>query len=168
MPVPHLRLHSAFGLVAQVLINRGYAVGPHSAAILIVEQDRALQKIFVVTIDRPADVTVGVSPFSRLDIDPRSDQTNGRAAIVNLNQSALGLLVEDRPVRKFAERAKLNQQSPRLRRIGYVAAHFAGLEIDVAIRQAGWRSKDRQQAVAQILRQIQKTLVARHLVTRKQ
>ena len=81
---------------------------PHPAAILIVEQNRALQKIFVVTIDRSADMAVGVGPLSRLDVDPRSHQTNGRAAIVNFNQRALCFVIEDLPVSESRQRAELN------------------------------------------------------------
>src|SRR5438094_5237746 len=103
--------HAALSLVAQILIDGADAFIPHPPAILIVKQDRALQKIFVITIDRAADVTVGVGPLPCLDIDPCSDQTDRRAAIVNLNQRALCFVIENLPVSESRQRAELNQQS---------------------------------------------------------
>jgi len=67
--------------------------------------------------------------------------------MVDFNQRVLRFVKINLLVRKFAERAKLNQQSPCFRRIRYIAAHLAGLKIDIAIRETRWRVKDREQTV---------------------
>src|SRR5882724_1088767 len=79
-----------------------------------------------------------------------------------------GFIIEDLFVGKFAERAKLNQQSSCFRRVGYLTAHFARLKIDVAVWQTGRRIKDRQQTVAQIFGKIEEAFVAGQLITREQ
>src|SRR6185436_18359983 len=56
--------------VLEILINRDDAFVPHLPAVFIVEKNRALQKIFVVTVDRPADVAARICPLTVLHIDP--------------------------------------------------------------------------------------------------
>src|ERR1041385_908931 len=151
-----------------MFINRFEAFIPHPATILIGEQNCALQKILVITIDRATDMAVGVGPLSRLDIDPGADQTDRGATIVNLNQRALGLVVEDLSMSKARERAELNQQRSCFRGVRDVAAYLARFQIYVAVRNAGWRFENGQQTITQIFGELQKSPVAGHLITRKQ
>ena len=95
----------------------------------------------------------------------RPDETYRRAPLVNFDERALGLLVEDGAARELGERAELYQQSPGLRRVGFCAADFARLEVDEPVRQARGRVEDRQKPVPQILRQPQESLVARELIS---
>ena len=81
----------------QISIDRNRALIPHPPAVLIIKQNRALQEIFVITIDRAADMTVGVSPVPRLDIDPGADQTDGRAAIEYFHQRPFRFVIKDLP-----------------------------------------------------------------------
>src|SRR5574341_1297892 len=81
--------------VRKIPIDRNNAFLPHSAAIVIVEENRALQEILVVAVDCAADVTVGVRPLSGLDIDPSADETNRRAPFVDFDQRSFGDLKID-------------------------------------------------------------------------
>ena len=64
--------------------------------IFITEEEPALQKVFVVAIDRAANVAIGVSPRARLDIDPSADQTDRRPPFVDVGECSLGPVVKDR------------------------------------------------------------------------
>src|SRR6185369_234564 len=83
----------------QIRIDCLDALIPHPAAILVLKQNRALQKILVITIDRAADVTVSIRPLSGLNIDPRSNQTDARAAVVDFDQRALRLVIKNLSMR---------------------------------------------------------------------
>src|SRR5581483_5896045 len=72
MTVPEFRGLASFRFVAQVLIDCRDSAFPHLPAIRIVKHNRALQKIFVVTVNRAADVAVGVGPLAGLYVDPSS------------------------------------------------------------------------------------------------
>jgi hypothetical protein len=96
MSIPELCAHVVALFVGEVFVDCGNAVCPHAFAILIAKEQRALQEVFVVTVDRAADVTVGIGPFARLDVYPLTDETDLRTAIVSFNKSSLGLLVKDR------------------------------------------------------------------------
>jgi len=66
-------------LSTPVLVYCRDAVQPHPLAILIVKQQPALQQILVITIDGAADVTIGVGPLAGFNVDPSTDQPDGRA-----------------------------------------------------------------------------------------
>src|SRR5438045_1299081 len=138
MSIPQLRFQGASGLVPQEQVNSADAFVPHPATILIVKQNRALQQIFVVTINRSADMAVGVGPLTRLDIDPGADQTYRRAPVVNLNQSALRLVIENLSMSKARQSAELDQQCSRFSRIRDVVPHLSRFQIHIAIGQACW------------------------------
>ena len=97
-------------LVGEILVDCRDALVPHALAVLIAKQQRAFQKVFVITVDRAADVTVGVGPLAGLDVDPFADQTDLRATVVCFDERALGLFVKDRFAGEFAQCAKLDDQ----------------------------------------------------------
>ena len=109
-------------------------------------------------------MAVRVSPRAGLDVDVRADEAERGAPLVDLDERALGLLVEDGPPREFGERAELYEQRAGLGRVRLRAAHLSRLEVDEPVRDARGRVEDGQQPVPQILRQIQEPLVARELV----
>ena len=62
---------------------------PHPLAVLIAEEQRTLQKVLIVTIDRAADMTVCVGPLACFNIDPLADQPDLRSAVISFDQRAL-------------------------------------------------------------------------------
>src|SRR5207248_2686933 len=95
MTVPELRKSFALRLVAQVLVYGRNADVPHRAAVLIIKENCALQKIFVVAVNRPADVTVGVGPLTSLNVNPGADQSDRRSAFVCFDQGAFRLVIKN-------------------------------------------------------------------------
>jgi hypothetical protein len=156
MTIPELQFISpraAVDAVGQILVYGGDAIQPHAFAILVVEQQPALQKVFVIAVDSAADVAIGIDPLARLDIDPGANQANRRTALVNLDQGALGFVVENGPAGKLAERAEFNQQSSRLSRGWCAGRELCRSSSSHTCREGRWRIEDRQQAVAEIFRQ---------------
>ena len=127
-------------------------------AIFVVEEDGALQQILVVGIDAAADVAGGIDPLAGFDVDGGTDQTDWRAAIVNLDQSPLRLVVINLFAGQLAERAELDEQRTDLGGIALHAFHRAGLQVDEDVGHAGWRVERRKQAVPEIVGEVQQAL----------
>src|SRR5215213_465937 len=157
--VPQLDAAFVAYFIRQILVDGGNAFGPHPFAVRIAKQQRALQKVLVITVDRAADVTIGIGPLAGLDIDPLANQSDLRAAVVGLNERTLGLFEKDWFAGELAQRAKLDNQRARFRRVADRLTYFAGLQVDVAIRHAGWRAEDWQQSITEVFGEIQKALV---------
>src|SRR5260370_42628142 len=99
-------------------------------------------------MDGSVDMAGSVGPLASLNIKPSADKTDGRPPFVDFHQRALGLVVENGTMSYPSERAELDHQRSRFGWIRYVAAHFPGLQIDIAIRQTRRRIKHRQQTVS--------------------
>src|SRR6185369_17153162 len=115
MTVPKLHLIFATYLVREILINRRDALVPHPFAVSIAKQQRALQQVLVITIDRAADVAVSIRPLACLDIDPLAHQPDLRAAVVRFDERALRLLEKYRFAGELAQRPKLEDQRASFR-----------------------------------------------------
>ncbi len=105
-----------------------------------------------------------IGPLAGLDVDVQTDQTDPGAAVEGFGQRPLGLVVIDRISGQLAQRAELDQQGAGLGRIADGAADLAGAQVDVGVRQPGLALEHRQQALAQILGQLEQALVAAELV----
>src|SRR5215212_6568259 len=102
MAVPQLRIPTFSSLIGEILVDRYDTFAPHAFAVRVTEKQRALQNVFVITVDSTADVTVSVGPNAGLDIDPFTDQPNLRSTIVSFDERALGLLVKHGLTSEFA------------------------------------------------------------------
>ncbi|OPZ76948.1 MAG: hypothetical protein BWY77_01787 [bacterium ADurb.Bin431] len=106
----------------------------------------------------------GIPPLAGLDVNGGADQAEIGAAVEELDQGDLGLVVVALLAGQFAESAELKQQGADFGRIGDRPAHCAGFEIDEGVGHAGGGIEDGEQAVAQLLRQGEKAGIAVELV----
>src|ERR1044072_121637 len=106
MPVPELLSI----IISEILVDGFDAVVPHAPAVRTAEQQRAFQKILVITIDRATDVAVSVGPTACFDVDPLADEPDLSAAIVGFGKRALCLFLGDGVAGELTERAKLDDQ----------------------------------------------------------
>ncbi len=164
MAVPEI----AVDLVGQVAVDRGDARLPHGQAVLVAEQLPALQQVLVVGVRAAGDAGVGARPLPGLDVDGGADQSDPRPPLEGLDQRALCLVVVHRLAGELAQRAEFQQQRTGLGGVGLDAAHLAGLQVHLDIRQARGRVEHGQQAAAEIVGQREQALVARHLVAGEQ
>src|SRR6266568_4087373 len=63
--IPQLVPH----FVGKIFVNRANARLPHLLAIFVPKKEPAFPEIFVVGINPTTDVTIGVHPRARLDVD---------------------------------------------------------------------------------------------------
>src|SRR5688572_7181748 len=96
-------------------VQRAHALAPHHTAVFVAEEQPTLEQVLVIRIDSAADMTGGADPRSRFDVDLLADETELRAAVVHLDERALGLVVVDRLFRVARERSELEEQRPDLR-----------------------------------------------------
>ena len=160
VPVPQF----AASIVGEIFVDRRDARVPHVAAFRVTEQKPAFPEIFVVRVDAATDMAITVRPGSCLNVNALTDEAERRATLVGLDQSALGLVVEDGLAGQFTQCAKLKEQRPRFRRIRHRLAHLAGTKVDINVRESCRRIEGRQQSGPQIFGQLQEAFVARQLV----
>src|SRR5687767_8336871 len=101
MAVPQLGSPLSLDFVCEVLIDRTDTVSPHTLAVQIAKQQRTLQQVFVITVDGATDVTVGVGPLARLDVDPLAYKSDLRPPVISFDQRALRFVVIHRITREF-------------------------------------------------------------------
>lgn len=108
-------------------------------------------------------------PRAALDVDGLANQSRGaRATFVDLDERALRLVVEHRPVRQLRQRAELEDQRPHFRRVRRGVIRLSRSQIHVHVRHAGRRIERRQQPAAQIRRHREQPRILRDLVRGKQ
>ena len=134
----HLAVPETCGpAVGQVFVEGADALLPHPLAVLVAEEPRALEEVFVVGVDAAAHVAGPADPRAGLDVDLLAYQADLRAPLVELDHGVLGLVVEDRIAGELREGAEFEQQRADLRRVRARAGGLARPQVDEHVGHAG-------------------------------
>ena len=81
-------------------------------------------------------MAIAVRPFTCLDINARTDETERRTTLVGFDQSQFCLVIENRLSGQFAECTKFKKQGAGFSRVRHRIADLAGAKINIDVGQS--------------------------------